>query len=41
MYIEIEKELMSEIARVQRTLTLQLSDKDKEIDKLKQIMEGK
>ena len=31
---------MSEIARLQRTLTLQLSDKDKEIDKLKQIMEG-
>ena len=32
---------MSEIARLQRTLTLQLSDKDKEIDKLKQIMEGR
>ena len=32
---------MSEIERVQRTFTLQLSDKDKEIDMLKQKLEGK
>ena len=31
---------MSEIERIQRTLTLQLSDKDKEIYKLKQKLEG-
>ena len=32
---------MSEIERAQKTFTLQLSDKDKEIDKLKQKLEGK
>ena len=37
----IEQELMTEIERVRRTLTLQLSDKDKEIDKLKEKLEGK